>query len=302
MMNVNPLIIHKKVLVVGASGMAGQAFMRELMLLNSNPIGLSRNGPNIYLDPTKEQDRLRLLISRMKPAAIINCSAIVSLDYCENNPLEAFSVNSSIPLVLAESAKDCGAKFLQISTDHYYSGDSNKKHSESSPLTLLNKYAESKRLGELNALSNINSLVLRTNIAGVRGDPSRPTFLEWLTLCITKREKLDLYTDFFTSTLDVTSFVRMALSPEILSFNGILNLASSSVSSKKDFAIQYANALGIRLDWANYTSVNSLSISRAESLGLDSTKAEQLIGKPMPDLITVCNSLARCGDLHSPGR
>ena len=38
MMNVNPLIIHKKVLVVGASGMAGQAFMRELMLLNnSNP-------------------------------------------------------------------------------------------------------------------------------------------------------------------------------------------------------------------------------------------------------------------------
>ena len=58
MMNVNPLIIHKKVLVVGASGMAGQAFMRELMLLNSNPIGLSRNGPNIYLDPTKEEDRL----------------------------------------------------------------------------------------------------------------------------------------------------------------------------------------------------------------------------------------------------
>ena len=291
-MKTNPFLFNKKVLVVGATGMAGQAFTKQLILNRSLPIGLSRNGPDIYLDASKEEDKLREKIQCLEPSLIINCAAIVSLPYCEHNPSDAFAVNSSKPNILAECAYDSGAKFIHISTDHFYSGDTNSPHSEDYPLALLNKYAESKRAGELNALKNPNSLILRTNIAGKRGNLLRPTFSEWLIDSIIKRKPMRLFTDFFTSTLDVSSFARYALSSNILSFNGVLNLASSTTSSKKILRIAL-KSINIRLDWAEDSSVKDLEIPRAESLGLDCSKAEKIIGQAMPDLVNVCKSLAK---------
>lgn len=281
-----------KALIIGASGMAGQAFTKELLMNGYHPLGLSRGGPDIFMDATKEDKHLQEHILRLRPGLIINCAAIVSHLECEKNPKQAYAVNTHIPEIIAECTAKCGSKFIQISTDHYYSGDKDSLHSEDHPLTILNYYAETKREGELNALKNPESLIIRTNITGIRGDISRQTFAEWLIDCIEKRKHMNLFTDFYTSTLDTSNFAKIVLNQQILDSYGVMNIASSTVSNKKAFAISLAKRLGFDLDWSQDASVKSLNIPRAESLGLDCTRAESIIGSAMPDLSNVCHSIA----------
>ena len=282
---------QQKALVIGASGMAGRAMVRELRNRGYRTVGLSRSGPDVFIDATTDELTLIDFIRTVNPCLIVNCAAIVSLDICEKYPNDALRVNSKIPALLAECANNIGSKFIQISTDHFYSGDADYPHAEDHPIQILNQYASSKRLGEINALKNPESLVIRTNIAGFRGNPVKPTFIEWLISCIEQTTPLKLFTDFYTSTIDTQNFSRLVLHQKILSRTGLLNIASSSVLDKKSFAIHLANYLGITLDWSEDSSVQSLNTARAESLGLDCTLAESIVGGSMPDIHEVVRSL-----------
>ena len=161
---------RKRVLVVGDSGMAGQEFLRQLKSKRYKINGISRTGSDIQLDVLKESKLLLDYFKKIRPDIVINCAAIVSLANCEQNPKVAKDVNSILPGRLAEYSGEIGAKFIQISTDHYYTGDKDKLHKEEDNITIINKYAETKFLGEINALSNENSLVIRTNITGYSGN------------------------------------------------------------------------------------------------------------------------------------
>ena len=48
-----------KALIIGASGMAGQAFTKELLLAGFHTQGLSRNGPDIFMDAVQEEGEFR---------------------------------------------------------------------------------------------------------------------------------------------------------------------------------------------------------------------------------------------------
>ena len=213
MKNVNDdIYLQKKpiALVIGASGMAGQAFMKRLRADNYNAIGLSRNGPDIKINAIENEKSFREKIISLKPNLIVNCAGIVSLPYCEKNPKEAERVNGNLPGLIAECCYEADSKFIQISTDHFYNNDKNLAHSEEDPIVILNTYAETKRLGEIKALSNPKALIVRTNITGFRGEKSRPTFIEWLITSIKERTPLELFTDFYTSTIDTTVSLRLS--------------------------------------------------------------------------------------------
>lgn len=285
--------MSKKALVLGASGMAGQAFMKKLKESGFTTQGLSRKGPDIYDDLLINASQIHKYLNEYSPDLIINCAAIVSIEYCERNPDEAEKLNSHIPKVLASAMDNSGAKLIQISTDHYYTGDKDKKHSESDPITLANKYAETKYKGEQNALQYERTTVIRTNITGYRGYPNKPTFIEWLLDCLRSKKSLILFDDFYTSTIDVNSFCDLCLDPGVMKTSGLLNIASSCPITKKDFAYKLAEKLNIQLDWALDASVSSLSLPRANSLGLDCTKAEGIINKSMPSPDQVITNLAK---------
>ena len=78
---------------------------------------------------------------------------------------------------LQKHAQKYDKKFIHISTDHFYINDKNLLHKETDEIKIVNQYALSKRIGELNALKFSDSLVVRTNITGLRGKNSKPTFL-----------------------------------------------------------------------------------------------------------------------------
>lgn len=284
--------MRKVALIVGVTGMAGQAFYATLRCLGYRVVGLSRKGSDIALDLNLAHDKLAEVISTLKPDLIINCAALVSISYCDQHPEEAELINSIVPGVLALAASKNRARFIHISTDHYYIGKGDVLHSEQDQVTLPNRYAETKYIGEINALKNEEALVVRTNITGYRNRPESPTFIEWLTDSIIKKKPMTLFEDFFTSTIDTFSLSRLCMLPGLQKESGIYNIASSCSLSKKDFALLYAKELGVDIHWAETGSVAKMSEKRANSLGLNCQKFEAATGARVPSPMDVVRILA----------
>jgi dTDP-4-dehydrorhamnose reductase len=277
-------------LVFGATGLLGQALMAEGRRRGMHPVGAARKNTDYAID-LADARRIAELIADVTPALIINAAANTNFDGCERDPGGAYLVNARAVAIMAEQCRAVGARFVQISTDHFFAGDGAKQHGESASVTLVNEYARTKYAGEGFALAFAGSLVLRTNITGFRGWIGQPTFVEWAIDALVNRHPLKLFDDYYTSTIDVITFSRLLFDLVDTEATGLLNLASRTVSSKLQFIQKLGTALGVLPDWAESASVRNLPIPRAESSGLDVGKAERLLGHSLPTLEDVCHAL-----------
>ncbi len=282
-----------KIAVLGSTGLLGQALLKFFNKKKCNVLGLARKNADVNIDITNDKELLDFFENNNFDI-IINTVAIVNHKFCEDNPGLAYQINSHPASVISEYTKIKGNYFIQISTDGYYSGDKNLKHKESDNIKLLNEYARTKYAGEMFALTDPNALVVRTNIVGFRGTPSQPTFVEWVINSIKNNDEMTLFDDYFTSSISVSQFSEALYSLVLKKPSGIFNLAGNHVSSKADFIQNLAKEFDLELKNPKIGSVESLvSSKRADSLGLDVSKAESLLGYNLPDLKSVIKQLKK---------
>lgn len=280
-----------KIAVIGATGMLGQALYLEGNRRNIVMTGLARSDTDFSVDLT-EKGRLEQILEQIRPDVVINAAAITSLVECEQNPCGAYLVNARAVSAMAEFCKNHGSYFVQISTDHYYSGDNDSKHAESAQVSLLNEYAISKYAGEAYALTSPGALVVRTNIVGFRRRGPQ-TFVEWAIQSLVNRDHITLFNDFFTSSIHVDGFAQALFDLLPSRPSGILNLAAKDVSTKKQFIEMLAGSLELSTCNAVTGSVASVSgATRANSLGLDVSKAEKILGYELATTSQVVTALA----------
>lgn len=277
-------------LIFGATGLLGQALIAESLRRGIQAVGAARKGAEFAIDIANTR-QIEELFALLAPALVINAAANINLDSCERDPCGAYLVNGRAVAVMAEQCRRAGARFVHISTDQFYTGDGPSPHTESSPIALVNEYARSKFAGEGFARALPGSLVIRTNITGFRGWSGQPTFVEWAVDAILNRRPLKLFDDFYTSTIDVDTFSRLLFELVDGEAVGLINVASRTVSNKLQFIGELATVLGVQLDWADVSSVRDLPTARAESAGLEVSKAEVLLGRPLPTLQDVCGAL-----------
>lgn len=286
-------------ILFGATGMVGQAIAAEAHRRGRKLAGVSRHGSDRTAD-LADLDALRALLEDEAPDLVINAAAVADIDICECDPAAALSVNARAVLVMAEYCHDAAIPLVQISTDHFFTGNGPQPHTELAPVALLNEYARTKYLGEGFACVAPLALVVRTNVTGLRGIASRPTFAEWAFDALERRAPITLFDDFYASTIDAPSFSRALLDLVDRGATGTINLAARTVASKWRFVHRLAKMMEITLDWDEAASVRSLAVPRAESLGLDVSRAERILGYALPDTDQVCRNLvsqrgnARC--------
>lgn len=278
-------------LVIGATGMLGQAMVREARARGFDVTGTARKGVDIALD-IADGAAIASVVRDARPDILVNCAAMANIDDCDRDPAAAWLVNARAAGLLCEAAEEAGAQAIHVSTEHYYTGDGAARHDEEHPVTFLNDYARSKYAGEALAAA-AGALVLRTNIAGLRGTPGKPTLLEWLVDVARNRKPVTLFDDAFVSTIDCGRMVKAAFDLLEAQCIGLYNLASRDVFSKKALLAGIATAIGHPLDHAETGSVRSLAVRRADSLGLDVTRAEADLGYALPGLDEVIDNLAR---------
>lgn len=271
--------------------MLGQELSRYLSELGNEVIGIARKNADYNFD-ISDDEKLLECFEIEKPDIIINTIAIVNLNNCEIDKCKAYLVNSRPCGIISNYCFENDIYFVQISTDHYYAGDNDKKHSETDEIYLLNEYARTKYLAEMLTLTNPYALVIRTNIVGFRGSEN-DTFVEWALNSLKSNNEISVFEDYYTSSIDIYNFSRVLWDLINNKPNGIYNLASSEVVSKKEFIFSLADSFGLSTSNCIPTKINNNELKRATSLGLNTEKIENYLGYKLPTLREVTDSLKK---------
>jgi dTDP-4-dehydrorhamnose reductase len=279
-------------LVIGATGTLGSALVATARARGLAVAGAARSGADHAVDAT-DAAAVSALLAAVRPSTVVNCVALTDLNACERDPATGWLVNARAAGLIAGTF--AAARLVHVSTDHFFTGDGAQAHGEDAPVTLVNDYARAKYAAEALALAHRNTLVVRTNVVGWRGWAGRPTFVEWAAGAISRREPVSGFEDFFTSSIDAPALSAALLDLVPLPVRGVLNVASSEVASKLQFLRALAAVMGVADASITASSVRNLPVRRAESAGLDVSRAEALLGRRLPGLAQVVAALVREG-------
>jgi dTDP-4-dehydrorhamnose reductase len=164
-----------RILVLGASGMLGNAMIRVL----SEKAGWQVYGtlrsesakrffsadiaerllPGIDVE---QHDSLLQAFIRTRPEVVINCVGLIKQLADADDPLQAIPINALLPHRLARLCELSGARLVHMSTDCVFAGDKGG-YRESDPSDAKDLYGKSKFLGEV---AYPHTITLRTSIIG----------------------------------------------------------------------------------------------------------------------------------------
>ncbi|HLP73816.1 MAG TPA: dTDP-4-dehydrorhamnose reductase [Bacteroidales bacterium] len=147
------------ILITGSDGQLGN----ELQLLSRNYYGYDFIFTDIRNLDLTDSTAVKEFIGKNSPDWIINCAAYNLVDKAENEPETAMKVNGYAVRNIADAIQGSTCRFIHISSDYVYDGDSAVPYSETSEPDPRSAYGRSKLAGEKFALSHQLSMVIRTS-------------------------------------------------------------------------------------------------------------------------------------------
>jgi dTDP-4-dehydrorhamnose reductase len=157
-----------RILFTGGSSLLAQAWIKinnskDTFVLGQHKRGIVSNKHEVVKLTYSDASILKEQIKSLNLDLIINCIGLTSVESCERNPKEAIFLNVKLPSLISNIAFELNLKFVHISTDQLFKGDT-PYYNEEIPVEPLNIYAKTKYEGEKKILnSNSNALVIRTN-------------------------------------------------------------------------------------------------------------------------------------------
>ena len=164
-----------KILVTGKHGQLGNA----LQELTENQSDISwKFTDRSELDIT-DSIKIQSVLKKFQPDWIINAAAYTDVDGAEGNQEIAYKVNAHGPFILADSAKEIGAKLVHISTDYVFDGTKKEPYTENDKPNPIQVYGKSKYEGEKKIRSTgVSGIIIRTSwLYGVHGNNFVKTIL-----------------------------------------------------------------------------------------------------------------------------
>ncbi len=164
-----------KVLVLGASGMLGNAVLRIMHENHDWSVyGTVRSNhvPSVFSDTQKKQiitgfdvqdhDALTKLFTKIRPDVVINCVGLIKQLADADDPLITLPINAMLPHRLANLCELIGARLIHVSTDCIFAGTKGN-YTESDVSDATDLYGKSKFIGEVDYP---HAITLRTSIIG----------------------------------------------------------------------------------------------------------------------------------------
>lgn len=166
----------QRLLVLGASGMLGNAVLRWFAQDAAYEVfgsvrslasvkGLQAQAPQVQFVAgidVESLDSLTRLFAQVRPDVVLNCIGVVKQLAEADDPLTAIPINSLLPHRLARLAQVAGARLVHVSTDCVFTGMKGG-YLESDPSDAQDLYGRSKLMGEVDYE---NAVTLRTSIIG----------------------------------------------------------------------------------------------------------------------------------------
>lgn len=164
-----------KVMVVGATGMLGNAMIRVLSEKTDwLVIGTARSeGAKRLFRPdiaarlifgvdVDQYDSLIRIFGMNRPDIVVNCVGLIKQQAEADDPLQAIPINAMLPHRLARLCELSGARLVHVGTDCVFSGEKGN-YGETDLSDARDLYGKSKYLGEV---AYPHTITLRTSIIG----------------------------------------------------------------------------------------------------------------------------------------
>lgn len=240
------MITGKKIYIAGSGGMLGEAFHKVYGLENAlrctdkdvNDIWLS------YLD-FRDADSYARDVELFNPDYLFHIGALTSLEYCEDNPDDAYATNSIAVETAVHIANRLDIPLLYISTAGIFDGAKNTYDDWDKP-NPLGHYARSKFMGERFVSQNVRRhLVCRAGWMMGGGPAKDKKFVQKLMAQIKAgRSELMVVDDKLgtpTYTHDFAHNVALLLEKE---YWGVYNMVCSGITSRLEVAQELVRILG----------------------------------------------------------
>jgi dTDP-4-dehydrorhamnose reductase len=147
------------ILITGAQGQLGN----ELKVVSKNYYGYDFIFTDIDTLDITSNEQTSEFIKKSKPDWIINCAAYNLVDKAESEPNQALLINGVAVKNITEVIRGSECRFIHVSTDYVYDGQSNVPYNEYSNANPLSAYGRSKLEGEKYALLHQGSMIIRTS-------------------------------------------------------------------------------------------------------------------------------------------
>ncbi|NEO98468.1 MAG: dTDP-4-dehydrorhamnose reductase [Symploca sp. SIO2E9] len=178
----------KRILLTGIAGQLGYQ-LQEIL----DPLGEVTGVDRQSLD-LAQPDKIRKVISEVKPDLIINAAAYTAVDKAETETELANLINGTAPTIIAQEAQRLEADLIHISTDYVFDGRKNTPYTEEDTLNPINAYGQSKLLGEEGVRQKCDRhIILRT--AWVYGAYGKGNFVKTMLRLGAEREELRVVVD-----------------------------------------------------------------------------------------------------------
>jgi dTDP-4-dehydrorhamnose reductase len=147
------------VLVTGANGQVGQ----ELRVLAASYPTFEFIFTSHDIMPVNDEAAVQKIFATHRPAYCINCAAYTAVDKAESEQDIAYQVNAEGTRILAAACKVNNTRFIHISTDYVFNGQSPAPYTEDAATDPVNTYGASKLKGEQLCLQyNPETIIIRT--------------------------------------------------------------------------------------------------------------------------------------------
>ena len=161
----------QKVLCIGKSGQLAS------QLAETVPTGyeikcLGRNDVDIT-----DKKAFLAMLEKENADAIVNASAYTAVDDAEDNREDAFAINADAVRTLAEFSEKTNTRFIHVSTDYVFNGQSCCQYSVDDATDAINAYGESKLAGELAILEHAGTIIRTSWLYAYKGQNFALTML-----------------------------------------------------------------------------------------------------------------------------
>ena len=220
-----------KVLITGAGGQVADALVRL------RPAGMETVALGHAELDIGDAAAVEAAVASQRPQLLINAAAYTAVDKAESETALALRVNGEAPGHLAAVARRHGVRFLHISTDFVFDGQSKTPYRPDAPTAPLGAYGASKLEGERRALeaSGGTALVLRTAwVYAARGH----NFVRTMLRLMAERDTLKVVRDQLGSPTWASSVAEaLWAATRVPGFQGIHHWTDAGTASWYDFAV-----------------------------------------------------------------
>jgi len=236
-----------KFLVLGSNGQLGKDLIKILKSRKEEFVGLTHNDIEL-----KDYMAVRKIIKEIKPEIIINTAAFHNVDLCEENPIEAYSINSQAVYNLAEICKDNNTSLVHISTDYVFDGKKEKgfEYNEGDFPNPINVYGKSKLHGErvIKGITDKYFIVRTAALQGIsQSSVKGRNFIETMMRLGNEKGLVEVVNDQFTSPTYTLELAGKIIDLSKTTEYGLYHLTSEGSCSWYEFAKEIFKRTGMNV-------------------------------------------------------